>query len=223
MLADKIWAPSNCMGNLVRRSIVLFTAAMSLILANCATNTPSLSDELEGLVGNEVRRLIADDFPELASVKIEYGPVLTETDTVFFETYVKTSTGLRRPARRTYQIFANERLVSERPDNGAIRAIIVHELIHIRDYAGKSIWQLLKLKKNMEDANYRRQYERYTDQRTLQLGYGDGLIRYRNWLYRVIKDPVKIADKKRIYMTPEEINLWSLQHQPEKLSQRPRR
>ena len=103
--------------------------------------------------------LIAAEFPDLRSINLEYAPVTEATDAVFFETYVKTSTVLRHPERRTYQIFANERLATERPNDEAIRAILVHELFHIRDYVGKSIWQLLELKRKVESQDYRQQYE----------------------------------------------------------------
>ena len=164
--------------------------------------------DLKQLVTSQVEYLIESDFPDLKDISIEYLSVTEDTDKVFFETYVKSITVLRSPKRRTYQIFANELLSKNRPDQQAIRAILAHELFHIRDYMGKGLLGLLKLKRDYEDDGFRRQYEQSTDQRTLELGYGPGLIRYRKWLYRNIGDLEKVEYKRRIYMTPEEIESW---------------
>ncbi len=164
--------------------------------------------DLKRLVASQVEYLIESDFPDLKDISIEYLSVTEDTDTVFFETYVKSITALRSPERRTYQIFANALLSKNRPDQKAIRAILAHELFHIRDYMGKGLLELLQLKRDYEDEEFRRQYERFTDQRALELGYGPGLIRYRKWLYRTIGDPEKVKYKRHIYMTPEEIESW---------------
>ena len=187
---------------------------LTLGILSCGEpDVPSLPEDIERLVRGHVESLIDSNFRDLDDLTIEYLPVTESTDTIFFETYVKTSTVLRNPKHRTYQIFVNDRLSEDRPDDAAIRAILAHELFHIRDYFGKSVWQLYQLKKDYEDKRFREQYERYTDQRALELGYGPGLILYRQWLYRAIQDPAKIEDKKRTYMTPEEIRSWIQRHQ----------
>ena len=175
---------------------------------SCAEDPPRLTGDVERLVKVRVNHLIAKDFPDLSRLNIEYLPVTEDDDTVFFETYVKVSTAFRLPEDRTYQILANERLSKNRPDDGAIIAILAHELFHIRDYMKKNVWQLYRLKGRYKDNRFRRQYERYTDQRTLYLGYGPGLLRYRKWLYGAIKDPHKVKEKQDTYMTPEEITSW---------------
>ncbi len=177
-------------------------------LVGCASETPPLRPDVKGFVLEQVKSLMATDFRDLRQLNIEYGPVAENTDTIFFETYVKVSTLMRSPRNRTYQIFVNERLANDRPDDEAIRAILVHELLHIRDYVGKNIWQLIRLRLDYEDPQFRMQYERYTDQRTLEMGYGQGLINYRRWLYGMLADPEKVRVKQRIYMTPEEIAAW---------------
>ena len=190
----------------ILKSIAAFMAIF--VLSGCSEDAPPLPPDLKYLVSNQVESLIESDFPDLRGIAIEYETVTEDTDTVFFETYVKATSVFRSSKRRTYQIFANERLARDRPDDGAIRAILAHELFHIRDYLGKSLLGLLKLKRDYEDDGFRRQYERSTDQRTLELGYGPGLIRYRRWLYRTIGDRKKVEYKRRIYMTPEEIESW---------------
>jgi len=193
---------------------VIAALFLTLGILSCSeTNVPSLPQDIERFVRGHVEYLIESNFRDLDDLTIEYLPVTESTDTIFFETYVKASTVLRQPKNRTYQIFVNDRLSEDRPDDMAIRAILAHELLHIRDYFGKSVWQLFQLKKKYEDKSFREQYERYTDHRTLELGYGPGLIRYRQWLYRAIKDPAKIEDKKRTYMMPEEISAWLKLHQ----------
>ena len=160
-------------------------------------------------VHREVTSLIASDFPELRGIAIEYGPVTESTDTVFFETYVKPATAFRKSKNRTYQLLLNEGLEAQRPSIAAVRAILVHELLHIRDYFGMNFRELLKLRRDIKDAVFQQQYERYTDLRTLQLGHGAGLIAYREWLYTVIGDnKQEITAKRQTYMTPEEIKAW---------------
>lgn len=49
-------------------------------------------------------------------------------------------------------------------------------------------------------------FERKADLEAISRGYGEGLIEYRNWLYQNI-GPDKTARKKRLYFSPEELNL----------------
>ena len=196
-------------GNILKSLAVCMAV---FLLSGCSEDAQPLTPDLKHLVSNQVESLIQSDFPDLKDITIEYVTVTEDTDTVFFETYVNSTTVLWSPKHRTYQIFANERLSIDRPDDGAIRAILAHELFHIRDYLGKSLLGLLRLKRDYEDDSFRRQYERSTDQRTLELGYGPGLIRYRKWLYRTIGDPEKVKYKRHIYMTPEEIESWLSSH-----------
>ena len=191
--------------------VVLWAAVLTL--ASCAQDAPPLPSAIERIVRDHVASLISEDFQVLSGLTLEYRPVVESSDTVFFETYVKTSTILRHPRRRTYQLFVNPRLAVDFPGHEAVRAILAHELFHIRDYLGKNAWQLYRLKRNYEDETFRQQYERHTDQRTLRLGHGPGLIRYRQWLYRAIGDPDKIRYKKQMYMTPEEIQTWLARQQ----------
>ena len=193
----------------LQAEIRFLLAWFGCFLASCTTLPPhSLSSELISIVNREVTSLIASDFPELCGISIEYGLVSESTDTVFFETYVKPATAFRAPKNRTYQLLLNKRLETQSPSNDAIRSILVHELLHIRDYVGMNLWELLKLRRDIKDAAFQQQYERYTDLRTLQLGYGLGLIDYREWLYTVISDEQQIAAKQKTYMTPEEIKAW---------------
>ena len=160
------------------------------------------------IINREVTSLIASDFPELREITIEYRPVTKSKDTVFFETYVNPVTAFRTPKNRTYQLLLNKRLDTQRPSIDAIRSILVHELLHIRDCVGMNLRELLKLKRDIKDTVFQKQYERYTDLRTLQLGYGPGLIAYRKWLYTIIGDKQQVEAKRKTYMTPEEIKVW---------------
>ncbi|MBL7716961.1 MAG: hypothetical protein JNL01_15970 [Bdellovibrionales bacterium] len=85
----------------------------------------------------------------------------------------------------------------------ALTAILAHELVHIRDYVERTsagVATLLTLQSS-------RKYERSTDRETLKLGFADGLIAFRQWIYaRLDADDLEI--KKRNYLTPEEIKEW---------------
>ena len=78
-----------------------------------------------------------------------------------------------------------------------------------------SVWQLLTLGVNYWlDAKFRSEYERSTDEKSLQMGFADGLILYRNWLYQnIYKQDVEI--KKINYWTPDQIDAWAISHAPQ--------
>ncbi len=55
------------------------------------------------------------------------------------------------------------------------------------------------------------EYERETDHFALTRGCGSGLITYREWRYDPIP-PDAVAEKRRDYLTPEEIRAWMEQN-----------
>ena len=88
-------------------------------------------------------------------------------------------------------------------DPAAVEAIVAHELEHISSYTRHNRWRMLGLVRLIKLSSETR-WERATDERAIARGYGAGLIRYRRWLYGVVS-PKVAARKRRVYLTPEEI------------------
>ncbi len=63
-------------------------------------------------------------------------------------------------------------------------------------------------------------FERKTDLEILVRGFGEGLIEFRNWLYRNVPDD-ELKRKNWDYYSPDEIRLilTALKSSPEKLEQ----
>lgn len=125
----------------------------------------------------------------------------------FFKSYVKPLTLLKLPKLRSYVVHYNQDLLKmNSPDHEAIRAILVHELAHIRDYSHMGFWQFVYfvIKYALFDHSA---YERKTDEVALQKGLGSGLKKYREWLYQNIA-PKTLKNKQKNYYTPQEIDHW---------------
>ena len=192
-----------------RLRLLVLAGSIAGLAPGCALKSGVLPADVESLVDSHVESLMASDFPELRGLAIEYRPVDEgERDDVFFATSVREATVHRKPPLRTYRLLANPRLSAERPDPEALHAILAHELIHLRDYLRMGPVDLILLRKDYRDDRFRREYERRTDLRVLEMGFGPELSRYRRWLYGVIRDPEKVAEQQRVYLTPEEIEAW---------------
>jgi hypothetical protein len=136
-------------------------------------------------------------FPELSRVDIQLRTLRSRAD--FFRARPRFP-DFFRPAPMRYVLFVNPAVSA---DSEAIQAIIAHELEHISYYSQRNRWRLLGLVRLLSTAAQAK-WERATDRRAVARGYGPGLIRYREWLYRNVS--AKTAErKKRIYLTPEEI------------------
>lgn len=156
-----------------------------------------------------LRRLLGDVIArhlgaELRGFRVELETFRSRAD--YMKSGVRPLTIARKPARRTYVVYVNERLLGDAPSDDALRAILVHEAKHIVDYTRMSSWRFLTWA-----AQYvlrpQTAYERQTDLAALTRGLGCGLMEYRVWLYRRI-DAKTRAQKERDYYTPNEIAAW---------------
>ena len=135
--------------------------------------------------------------------------------TSFFQAQPDFLTITKTPMNRIYSVQINPLLLKYYPGDLAIQAIGVHELFHISDYINMNSTQLLGLGViyGLIGANHKIStelvinYERKTDERTLALGFSEGLKLYRFWLYKMIAlVPGAIEWKQRAYCTPAEID-----------------
>eukprot|EP01095_Lingulamoeba_sp_RSL-Kostka_P011062 TRINITY_DN4122_c0_g1_i1.p1 TRINITY_DN4122_c0_g1~~TRINITY_DN4122_c0_g1_i1.p1 ORF type:complete len:238 (-),score=65.01 TRINITY_DN4122_c0_g1_i1:48-761(-) len=129
----------------------------------------------------------------------------------FLRSSVKYVTAVRPPLKRTYQMFVNPQLFNSSygPTNKtAMESIIMHEMNHILDYTHMSSAKLAEFGlKYVSNYSFLITYEHETDWRVMRNGYGEGLIKYREWIYSVLSG--ENLEKKRIeYYTPAEIRVW---------------
>lgn len=108
------------------------------------------------------------------------------------------------PRKRSYFIEYNPALFTAKPPASAkaIAGILAHELVHIQDYAERSVLRVVMLFIQATSV-----YERKTDKTAMDLGFSDGLMAYREWIYKQIS-PEEMALKKKNYYTPEEIQAY---------------
>jgi len=89
------------------------------------------------------------------------------------------------------------------PEEGK-RAIIAHELAHVAYYANGNRLRLFGLIR-LGSKGFRERFEKRADIEALQHGYAQGLKQYRIWLYQHVSAGA-LQEKKRDYLTPEEID-----------------
>lgn len=161
---------------------------------------------------NILKEVIDSSFPELKQVQVRIRTL--EKEATFFETRFSIYRYLTFHGIRI-NLFVNPCVfVLGAPPEG-IKAIIAHELAHADYYRRKNLFQLLSLVR-LVSRDSLTNFERKTDLKAIERGYGDGLIKYRQWLYRNIPQ-MKVENRKRNYFTPEEIALLSsaLRSRPE--------
>ena len=146
--------------------------------------------------------------------RMEYFPEF-ETDSLtvttfhssayFLQAQPRLSSLLHQRADRTYEVQLNLRLLDCPPERQALKAILVHELEHVRDYRSMSSAQIISLGMKVSlSFDFKVHYERATDQKVLDQGLLEGLALYREWVYQWLS-PKDLVKKRMIYMTPEEI------------------
>jgi hypothetical protein len=173
--------------------------------ADCAslmaeTRPPADETQLTDLV----QRVETGLYPELAELTLELRPLQSDSD--FFNALVDPTTVAAAPNRRTYLLRFNPLLFERSPPANGVVAILAHELKHIVDYFGMDSQSLVAFAVDYATGDIAA-YERSTDEHVLRLGCGEGLIAYRQWLYRQL-DAQTVAQKRRDYYTPEEIEAW---------------
>ncbi len=130
----------------------------------------------------------------------------------YLKTNINVGTLLNKPAKRLYYIEINPKMLECAPTEKAMDAILVHELKHIEDMVQMKTGALLGFLFNYgTNKKFIVDYERATDEKPLELGLAEGLKEYRNWIYSLLNEK-GLAEKRKIYYTPEEIDLWSETH-----------
>jgi hypothetical protein len=155
-----------------------------------------------------VEQVRAQRFPELTDVSIELFEVQSDTD--FFVSNLDLSTVGAPPLERHYRVLANPLMFPTPPPFSAAYAIIAHELAHVRDYTEMDTTELVQFGLWYAGGDTA-DYERATDEVTLELGCAEGLKAYRVWLYERLTDEA-LAAKRATYYTPEEIDAWVADH-----------
>ncbi len=147
---------------------------------------------------DEVR---ASAYPELAGAGIAVYSLASRSD--FFQARVEWRSFLCR-RRLAYVILANPRLLSEGAPPDGMRAIVAHELAHVRYYRRGSRVRLTGLIRLLSPG-WRARFERDADREAIRRGFGPGLKLYRQWLYQNVP-PRKLPGKLRDYLSPDEID-----------------
>ena len=176
-----------------------------------APTAADVSDRVR-LITDEI---IAASYPELRDTDIRIKLFRSESD------YFRASFSFRRfffHKKMRYYVLANPKLVERQAPENGIRAIIAHELGHILYFKRRNRIELLGLIRLLSQ-DFTIHFEKWADLQTISRGYGAGLKEYREWLYLHIPAK-KIAEKRRNYYSPEEIDHLAsvLQKHPEKLA-----
>lgn len=151
-----------------------------------------------------VEAVRARSFPDLADKTLE--------DAFFDDPVDRAQARVRGAwkgdAKRVYVVRLNRSLCADAPPPAALDALLAHELSHLADYARRGAASLGRLALTYLLAPSGKSvasYERATDEAALRAGYGAGLRAYRVWLYARLS-PEQAAVKRRLYLTPEEID-----------------
>jgi hypothetical protein len=148
-----------------------------------------------------VDEIIAASYPELRGADIQIKLFHDDAD------YFRTRFGISRflfVRRMRYFLLVNPQVFAWQAPLAAVRAILAHELGHILYFKQRNRVRLVGLM-CLASKRYSARFERRTDLQAISHGYGEGLKEYRAWLYRHVPSR-KLAEKKRNYFSPEEID-----------------
>ncbi len=157
-----------------------------------------------------VEELIQLHFPQLAVAWKENRITFLDyhNPDYFLKTWQHSGYFKNNRNKRFYSIQINPILFTN-PDKGpnalAIQGILAHELFHLVDYESVAAGGILKIA--LKEVFAPKNYERYTDLRTMQLGFAPGLKAYREWQYTQLS-PHALKIKMKRYYTPAEITDW---------------
>jgi len=100
-------------------------------------------------------------------------------------------------------VDVNPAVLQRQAPSEGICAIVAHELAHVASLRHGNRIRRLGLIRLMS-ARYTVRFERGADLEAIHRGYGDGLKKYRTWVYTHVP-PGKLPQKQRNYFSPEEI------------------
>ncbi|CAN5390079.1 hypothetical protein BH10ACI1_BH10ACI1_00160 [soil metagenome] len=149
-----------------------------------------------------LKEIIEKSFPELGAENIKVKTFRSQT--TFFKAQFSFARYLTFQSMRT-TIFVNPIVLERNAPEEGIRSILAHELAHALYYKQKNRLELVGLV-NLVNDGFTAKFERKADLIAIERGYGENLIKYREWLYQNVSAK-SLAEKKRNYFTPEEISL----------------
>lgn len=190
-----------------RFQIILYTVLF--LLPNIV-----LSKQIDAIAQTQtiITEIVAKSYPELKDAKIRIKKFDSKAD--YFQSQFSLTRFLTCQKMR-YNLYVNPEVFNKNAPEEAIRAILAHELAHVFYYSERNRFELLGLV-SLINKGFTAKFERRADLEAIERGYGEGLIKYREWLYQNI--PAKsLAAKKRNYFLPEEIEkmLEILKRKPE--------
>ncbi|MDX2044556.1 MAG: hypothetical protein SF097_25320 [Acidobacteriota bacterium] len=165
-----------------------------------------------------VRRIVEEvrsaSFPELKNTEIEIRLFNSQSD--YFQSRFTFSSFLFGKRLRCL-LKVNRNVFADGVPEDGLRAIIAHELGHALYYKSGNRLKLIGLAR-LIGKGFTARFERATDLEAIARDYAEGLKSYRRWLYQRIPSN-KLAEKKRNYFSPEEIDAVELKlhSQPELL------
>ncbi len=156
------------------------------------------------LIKSIIENIIQKTHPSLLKEKIKIDLFSIDSDEFFMISNFKLG---RVVGKHRYRIGINPKIFALDIPRNALYAVIAHELEHTVDYARKSfLTGVVPIGIKVLLKKYRYRYERQTDLKTVLKGYGDGLIAYKRWQYRLLSSK-DLVIKQKNYLTPGEIEL----------------
>ena len=142
-----------------------------------------------------IAEIVTKSYPELANEKIKVATFESEKN--FFKAQFSINRFLTF-RKINYTIFVNPKVFGNDLSGQAVIAILAHELAHILYYDGKNRLELFGLASLM-DKSFTAKFERKADLQAIKRGYGEGLIKYREWLYANISAEKSAGKKTRLF------------------------
>ncbi len=172
----------------------------SLVGHSPGSNLDSQPEQPATAIGAAIQQIRGISFPELGHVDLRVRIFHSASD--YFRTRFSVSRFLLL-RRMRYFVDVNPALSQKQAPSDGVCAILAHELVHVVFLSrGNRIrrFGLVRLLSRRHTAKF----ERGTDLEAIHRGYGDGLKRYRVWVYAHIP-PSKLPEKLHNYFSPEEI------------------
>jgi len=163
----------------------------------------------------EIKEMTLDmakvDYPDLYPLLVNKTIIFHEFESqdYFFKVFIKQvlkSMTMINKDKWKYRLDINKNIYNCSPSKEALTAILSHELGHIEDMVNmKKKKQFIALGlKILTRKKFNEKYEKETDLKAIKRGHTEGLIAYRNWIYKNIPKK-KLTKKMRIYYTPEQL------------------
>lgn len=107
-----------------------------------------------------------------------------------------------------YRIGVNPIIFDKGIQRDALKGVLAHELVHSEDYYnGSTLGTILPIGIKIMKPKSRAKYERGTDKKVIDKGFGLNLKAYRLWQYKQLNSE-QLKRKKTEYLTPEEIDQY---------------